>query len=332
MLNWETKLEANILLKQGKSIRAIAKELCLSRNTVRKAIRQQELQQAPRKNRPSKLDPFKDYLRHRLYSAGPYFLPATVLLREVQTMGYSGGITILKHFLNIIRGELKPQEELIRFETPPGQQMQVDWTIFHKRCYLGAFVVILGYSRKAYVEFVQDEEKQTLLQCHENAFDYFGGVPKEGLYDNMKTVVIQRDKYGPGKHGFQQTFYDFAKHHGFIPRLCRPYRAKTKGKVERFNRYLKESFYYPLVTLKPEIKDDLLSLNFEVKKWLLEIADHRLLKERESRSPQQLFAEEQPTLQLLPTPYAPLKRHSFARDLQILQHDLKMYDQLVVFL
>lgn len=266
MINLETKVEVKILLKQGLSIRKIAQELNLSRNTVRKALRESLTPPTARKERSSKLDPYKDYLQQRIKKADPHFLPATILLREVQEQGYSGGISILKEYLQAFREQLKPQDPLVRFETPPGHQMQVDWTIFQKNSYLGAFVAILGYSRRAYVEFVANEEEQTLLQCHERAFEYFGGVPKESLYDNMKTVVIQRDKHGQGKHGFQNTFYDFAKHFGFMPRLCRPYRARTKGKVERFNRYLKESFYYPLITLKPESKDDLFILNQEVKK------------------------------------------------------------------
>lgn len=330
MINQELKMEVKILIKQGKSIRSIAKELNLSRNTVRKAMRaESSKQEIAKKERVSKLDPYKSYLRQRLQKAGVYFLPATVLRREIQMNGYNGGITILREFLHDYRLQLKPVDKPVRFETLPGEQMQVDWTIFHKRSYLGAFVAVLGYSRKTYVEFVCDEQERTLLKCHENAFEYFGGVPKEGLYDNMKTVVIERDKYGQGKHGFQKAFYDFAKHHGFVPRLCRPYRAKTKGKVERFNRYLKESFYYPLVTLKPEIDNDLFSLNMEVRRWLSEIADKRLLKERENQTPEGLFFNEQQVLQPLSQPYLPINRRIILGDIQVLQHDLKMYDQLV---
>ncbi|MCB1084889.1 MAG: transposase, partial [Chlamydiia bacterium] len=87
---------------------------------------------------------------------------------------------------------------------------------------LYGFVAILGYSRKAYLEFTSSMNETTLLSCHKNAFEYFGGVPEKSLYDNMKTVVIKRDKYGKGNHGYQKTFLDFAKHYGFNPKLCRP--------------------------------------------------------------------------------------------------------------
>jgi transposase len=108
---------------------------------------------------------------------------------------------------------------------------------------LSVFVAVLGHSRMAYVQFVIDERLETLMACREAAFTFFGGTPHEVLYDNMRTVVIGRDAYGPGKHRLQPGFRDFAHHHGFLPRLCRPYRAQTKGKVERFIRYLRQSFW-----------------------------------------------------------------------------------------
>ena len=88
---------------------------------------------------------------------------------------------------------------------------------------------------------------ETLITCHQHAFDAFGGIPKRILYDNMKTVVIERDASGAGAHHFHAGFLDYAHHCGFVIKLCRPYRAKTKGKVERFNGYLRRSFYVPLV-------------------------------------------------------------------------------------
>jgi transposase len=241
-------MEIKILLKQGFSVRQIAKKLDLSRNTVRRYLRVDEMPHYERKQAiPSKLDPYKSYLLERFKAMAPRRLSASVAHREISEKGYNGGLTILRNF---IRSEFEPkQPAVIRFETSAGKQMQVDWTIMQRgNPRLEAFVAVLGYSRRAYVEFVQDEKEETLLACHHNAFEYFGGITQEILYDNMKTVVIERDRYGEGKHGLQKTFYDFAKHYGFIPRLCRPYRAQTKGKVERFNRYLKDNFYYPLAS------------------------------------------------------------------------------------
>jgi Transposase and inactivated derivatives len=88
-------------------------------------------------------------------------------------------------------------------------------------------------------------EQSVWQKCHEEAFMYFGGTPQTILYDNLKSAIIKRDKYGKNKHGFNQDFLDFSKDN-FVPKVCKPYRPQTKGKVERFNRYLKENFYVPL--------------------------------------------------------------------------------------
>jgi transposase len=244
------------------------------------------------------LDKYQNYLIEKIEKAKPLQLPAPVLLREIKKMGYQGEITTLRMFLKEHQQKLE-KEPVIRFETEPGQQCQVDWTWMNKGAdCIGAFVAILGFSRRAYVEFVDNEKEETLLRCHQNMFEYFEGVPNQILYDNMKTVVIQRDRYGKDKHGFQKTFWDFAKHFGFVPKLCRPYRAQTKGKVERFNCYLKRSFYYPLITQHPESRL-ICRLNREVKKWLREVADERVIRELKT-SPNKRFKIEKDYLQAIP--------------------------------
>jgi len=324
MITQEELIEMQILKRHKNSIRFIAKALGLSRNTVRKFLREERQQPVygPRGKAPSKLDPYKGYILNRIQQAKPYIIPAIVLLNEIQDLGYQGKITILRDF---IQANKKPAEgKIVRFETLPGLQAQVDWTTLQKGLY--AFVMILGFSRMAYVEFVEDTQVDQLLKCHENAFEYFGGVCQNLLYDNMKTVVIQRDKYGYGKHGFQKTFWDFAKHWGFIPRLCRPYRAQTKGKVERFIGYMKHNFYYPLIT-KEENDVDLATLNFEVKKWLSQVAVKRILRERKA-SPEQLFIKE--ASHLLPLALA-YKYGSLGsnRYLDLVQpHNLEIYEQV----
>ncbi|HEM8539797.1 TPA: transposase, partial [Burkholderia multivorans] len=91
-------------------------------------------------------------------------------------------------------------------------------------------------------------------------------------------VVIGRDAYGPGLHRYQPAFLDFAKHHGFVPRLCKPYRAKTKGKVERFNGYLRRSFYNPLASrlAQDRLSLDATTANAEVVRWLRDVANVRI--------------------------------------------------------
>src|SRR5665213_2300311 len=143
---------------------------------------------------------------------------------------------------------------------------------------LSAFVATLGYSRYAYVEFVTDQSIQTLLRCHTHAFEWFEGVPQRVLYDNMKTVILSRHTYGPGLHRFQPAFLDFAHHYGFLPQVCRPYRAKTKGKVERFIRYLRYSFYVPLLSRLRAmgLALDAQTANTEVRSWLHQVANARV--------------------------------------------------------
>ena len=140
----------------------------------------------------------------------------------------------------------------------------------------------------------------------------------------MKTVVIKRDKYGKGNHGYQKSFLDFAKHYRFSPRLCRPKRPQTKGKVERSIQYIQNSFYYPLVTLKPKI--DRNSLNYEALKWLKETANTRFLRERKA-TVEELYLQEAAKLQLLPPEYRlTIPQKSLP---QIEQHPLSIYEKIV---
>jgi hypothetical protein len=123
----------------------------------------------------------------------------------------------------------------------------------------------LGYSRMTFVRFVTDETWPTVKACLEAAFGYFGGVPHEALFDNMKTVVLERNAYGRGQHRLDPGLLALSRDLGFAVRLCRPYRAKTKGKVERFNRYLRDCFYNPLVTrLQSHVPLDATTANVEV--------------------------------------------------------------------
>lgn len=143
-----------------------------------------EDERPPRAGRVEKLDPFKAYLRERVSAARPNWLPATALFIEIQALGYSGGLTHLRMFLRSLR-VTAAREPVVRFETAPGHQLQVDRIVFRcGRSPLPAFVATMGYSRASYVEFVTDEKLPTLLGCHERAFDFFGGVPHEVLYDN----------------------------------------------------------------------------------------------------------------------------------------------------
>jgi transposase len=295
-----------------------------------------------RVRRQVKIAPFTAYLQERVAAAAPDWIPATVLWREIQEKGFVGCERTVRNFVATLRPVRAP-DPLVRFETGPGDQMQVDWIEFRRRkgASLFAFVTTLGYSRATYVEFVSDMRLDTLLTCHANCFVWFGGVPRRALYDNMKTVVIERDAYGPKLHRFQTGFLDFAGHYGFRPELCRPYRAKTKGKVERMNGYLRRSFYVPLVARLKSVglELDVVTANTEVWRWLREIAHRRQHGTTKLQPGEQLVVERQ-LLQGLPPPYPALikasvpasgreLRERFHDWLSPLQHPLSVYDQMM---
>jgi transposase len=303
MLSQETQVEIHILQRRGLGIRAIARELNVSRNTVRAILRgQNDAEYGPRPKKTTKLESYHEHLRRRLAQPGAGRLAATVLMREICELGYDGGISQLREFVAKIRPHQDP-EPTVRFETDPGDQLQIDFVVFRTgRDPLRAFTASLGYSRMSYAEFVDNERAETWISCLENAIHRFGGVPKSLLCDNPKAIVIDRNAYGDGKHRYHQQFYDFAKHYKLRIKLCQPYRAQTKGKVERFHRYLRESFFYPLETRLFPVVIDTVTANREVSMWLDSIANmriHATLKER----PIDRFAREKPFLAPLPIPY-----------------------------
>ena len=339
MLKLEGVMEIRILHEQGLGIRAIARELGVSRNTVREYLRSDKPPvYSPREQRGSKLDPYKSYIKERVEAARPNWIPATVIDREIRRLGYQGCIRLVRYYLAALKPTTDP-EPVVRFDTEPGRQMQVDWAVFRRgKAPLSAFVAGLGWSRHTYVEFVTNEQFDTLKTCHENAFGYFQGVPKEVLYDNMKTVVVQRNAFGEGQHRFHSGLWDLAKDHGFMPRLCQPYRAQTKGKVERFIRYLRYSFYVPLVAQLKQagLRLDVETANIEVLKWLRDVANVRIHQTTQAQ-PAARWKEEMAVLQ----PYHPKPDNVFPLsprdDLLIpqrfepvnLAHDLSVYEAML---
>ena len=331
-------MEIRVLAKHGKGVREIAREVGVSRNTVRRYLRSTDVARyRERPPQPGKLLAFEDFIRHRLASALPDRLAATVLLRELRARGYAGGYTLVKDF---VAAQQPPAvaDRVARFETAPGQQMQVDWaTIRRGEDRLSVFVATLGWSRAAYVEFVTDERLETLLSAHEHAFLAFGGVPDEVLYDNMRTVVLQRDRYGPGKHRFQPGLLDFAGHCGFRPKLCRPYRAQTKGKVERFIRYLRGSFWVPLASRMAAegVVVDAAAANSAAARWLREVANART-HATTGAVPAERLVEERPALRDIPAPYGGIVPAALDRPLRTvrpirgIQHRLAIYDTLLI--
>ena len=295
--------EAKILARQGMRKGQIAQMLQVNRRTVYNYLNDRVFSGAQSRGRPvgvSKLSPFYPLIEERLED--DFFLNGDVLYRQLKGGGYQGGITILRDYLRRRRDELN-QRAIIRFETCPGQQAQVDWGevgyVFEdgrmKKRYV--FVMKLGYSRRSYVEFTTSMEQAVLFACMKRAFAYFGGVPHEILFDNMKTAFIY-DKTQL-RWIVNEKMLTFAQHYGFTPRRCRVRRPQTKGKVEREIRYLKWSFF-PTICVAGQHRSSIATdeLNEAVLEWLARV-DQRVLREL-NQSRTERFVEDHKHLQALP--------------------------------
>jgi len=263
-------LSLHDLRRDGASIREIARQTGFARNTVRKwlEVAESTAHDPRRAVRPSKLEPYHQFIITQM-SEG--ITNSRRILRQLRLCGYTGGITILKDFMQPWR-RTYPSQATLRFETAPGEQAQVDFGTFSYRDgevlrHLYAFAMVLSYSRLLYVEFVEHQDLRTLAACHRRAFEYLGGVPRKVLYDNMKACVTGRD--AENRPIWNRAFLDMADLFGFAPTACWPYRAKTKGKVERSIKYLRQNFW-------PVRFVDLEDLNCQVQTWLQTVANVRL--------------------------------------------------------
>ncbi len=287
------------LHRQGLSVSAIAKRTGLDRKTVRRYVeRGLELPSyGPRPPRETKVTRFERYLRGRVGTFPE--LTAIRLLREIRELGYAGGYTAVKDFVREIRPSRAAGFEA-RFETPPGRQAQVDFAHFRTvfddepgaEHVVWLFSLVLGHSRMLWGRFVVHQDLQTLLRCHAAAFEAFGGVPEQILYDRMRTVFSREDPTS-GHIVYNPTLVGFAGHFGYLPKACQPYRAKTKGKVERPFRYVREDFF-----LGRHFRN-LDDLNTQFRQWLDEVANLRT-HATTRRVVAEHFAEERPRLQPLP--------------------------------
>ncbi len=248
MYDWEPRVLLRHYLEQGLSKTAIAERLGISRRTVHYWIDSGQLDRDldaatihyPR--RATQLDPYHALIRQRLDTYPE--LTAVRLFEEVRAAGYPGSLTQLKVFVRQVR-RVPPTEPVIRFETAPGVQGQVDFATcqlpWGKRF---ALMVVLGYSRLLWVQFYPRQTMRTLMSGLEAAFACCGGVPRELLFDQLKAVILEDHRPAGGKVLENPEFLRFAAHWGFRIRACRPYRAQTKGKVERPIRYVRQSFLY----------------------------------------------------------------------------------------
>lgn len=315
MLRGRDVQELEELRRQGLSLRAISRLTGYDRKTTGKYLRAPEARPTygPRSAQPGKLEPFKPYLRERL-KAGVW--NAQVLLRELRTQGYAGGYTILKEWLHPPR-EAATAVAVRCFETPPGCQAQVDWG------HLGSLEM---EGRPAAVERVylptglqprHDGRGGAGSETGNAAEDARGSVPATGWgagRDPLRpheTVWLETDERG--EVVWHPVFLDFARYWGFRPRLCRPYRAQTKSKVESGVKYLRRNFLCGQGREPGNLQD----LNAELRTWIWEVANQRVHGTKHERVSQRWNVEQfhlQPVDKRVAYPYSDDELRKVARE------------------
>jgi transposase len=255
---------------RGQSVSAISRELELDRKTVRSCLQQASWQPYRRADAASLLDPHRQWLAER---APEVHYSARILWQELRAQrGFTGSYVIVRRAVAPLRlaGSVAALTQA-RFETGPGEQAQCDWgqitvPLGGVRTEVHIFVMTLGYSRRGFAHACLRERMAELLAAHEAAFAHFGGRCEFLLYDRMRTVVLGTTA---GKPRLNPTFAAFASHWGFTPRLCQPYRAQTKGKVESGVKYVKRNF------VPGRVFRGLEDFNEQLAVWQAEVADLR---------------------------------------------------------
>jgi transposase len=302
MLRKEDFVEIQALAKQGVYQRDIAMQLGVHPKTVSRALKRGAAPSGARRDKWVKLQPFAERI-HALLAAGVW--NAKVILRELQGLGYAGSYTTLKAYVRPQR-RLRASPATVRFETPPGRQLQSDWgetvtRIAGRETEVHFIVNTLGYSRRMHAWATDSEDAEHTYEGLVRTFEYLGGVAAEVLVDNQKAAVLEH-RAGE-KPRFNSRFLDLAGHYGFAPRACRPARAQTKGKDERMVGYVKGNFF-----VRYREFESWEHLNQLLEPWLKEEADprvHGTVREVVAER----FAREAPHLAPLPaTRYDPAYR------------------------
>lgn len=255
------------------SLRKVARHLRIGRRTLAKYLETPAPPPASRE-RSSKLDPYKTTIAELLEKDPSARAP--VIAQRLQTLGYSGGITILKEHLHAVRKSAATRRAYVRMEPSPGERFDIDWGHFGALMYNGtprklyAFCLVECHSRKMYLEFTHSQNFETFVRCHIHAFDALQGCARELWFDNLATAVAEHED---NLVRFNPRFLAFARDYGFIPRACHVAAAWEKGKVERAIGYVRQNFW-PLRTFQ-----NLADVNLQAQKWLHEIANQRKHRE-----------------------------------------------------
>jgi len=293
MISYEQFYEIHFCAKQlSMSPEQIGAKLSLSPTTVRGWLKRESFSKSSsHQKRKSKLDPFKEKIGDLLRQC-PEF-SGSQILHLIQKEGFTGGKTILNDYLANIRPSRRKAYLSLHF--PAGDSAQVDWgvagyiEIDGRRRKVSYFVMVLCYSRMMYVQFTLGESQEFWLECHKNAFEYFGGVPRKVMVDNCKTAVLQ---HLPGRDiEYNPHYVDFAGHYGFKIVACNVRQPQEKGRVENGVGFVRKNF------LKGRRLEPFELLNIEIRDWLDNTASQRI-HGTTSRKPVDMLAEE--NLQPLP--------------------------------
>ena len=287
---------------QGWSIRRLAREYCCGRNRIVRILREHEQRRThgvstlePPRVYPSKLDPYKEHIQDLLQK---YKNITTQRVYEmILEKGYPGKISIVEVYVRTIRAS-KSKPVIRCVETAPGQRAAHDWSEYMieftsspaKQHKVTFFSYILGYSRRQYIEVVEDKTQRTLFECLVHAFMYFDGAAREIKGDNQKACV---DRWESGQPIFNRHYLGFASHYGFRPLTIRPGRPTENLKVERPFYYLETNF------LNGRSFRDKNDLKEQLRNWLTQVNDLRVHRTTRRR-PIDMFEEEVPCLLPLP--------------------------------
>ena len=270
----------------------IARELVLHPDTVARAIETERFSNA-QTLRPSATDPYAHFIREILDKHPT--LRATRIFQMIRDRGYGGSVVQLRRFIACVRPAHR--EAFLRLRTFPGEQGQVDWAHFGEvavgraRRRLSCFVITLSYSRALYLEFFFDQRMESFLRGHIHAFEDWGGLPRTLLYDNLRSVVLERR--GDAIH-FHPRVMELCAHYHFDARPCQVRAGNQKGRVERVIRYIRESFFAarPFTTLE--------AFNRQALEWRDHEAHSRRWPGGDHCTVADAFAEEKPRLLPLP--------------------------------
>jgi transposase len=292
-------------------IGTIAAELGLHPDTVRRALDTDRFKRGP-SNRRTLVEPYLDFIKQTL-EAHPR-LRATRIYEMIRGRGYTGSIVQLRRVVATLRPTHR--EAFLRLITLPGEQGQADWAHFGEirigraRRRLSCFVMTLSYSRALWLEFFLDQTLESLIVAHVHAFEDWTGVARTVLYDNMKSVVLERRG---DLIQFHPRMLELCGHYHFAARPCRPARGNEKGRVERAIRYVRESFFAARSFTTVE------DLNRQARIWRDEVAHQRPWPGDPSRTVASAFEEERPMLLTLPA-------HPFDTDLiRVVRSDKTIY-------